>query len=125
MTMYHDLLMDHYKNPRNFGCKDFDSTTSSHMHNPSCGDKILLKLKISDNKIVGVCFDGYGCALSTASASMLTECLKGKTIDEAKSIGVSDITKILSIDVSPARLKCATMPLEALHEALKSVEVDK
>ncbi len=90
------------------------------MHNPSCGDKILLKLNMIDGKINDVCFEGYGCALSTASASMLTERIKGMTRDQAENLTLHDIVKLLDIEVSSARSKCASLPLEALHEALKS-----
>jgi nitrogen fixation NifU-like protein len=90
------------------------------MHNPSCGDKILLKLNVQNGKIKDVCFEGYGCALSTASASMLTEHVKGLTLEQAKSLKVQDVITLLDIEVSSARSKCASLPFEALQEAIKS-----
>lgn len=112
--------MDHYKNPRNFGCKDCKTNATSHMHNPSCGDKIFLKLQIESGIIKNICFEGYGCALSTASASMLTEYARGKKVDVAKKTTIDDVKKMLAIDISSVRTKCASLPLEALLEALNS-----
>ena len=122
MTIYHDVLMDHYKNPRNFGCKNCVTNATSHMHNPSCGDKIFLKLKVDGGVIENICFEGYGCALSTASASMLSEHVKGKKVSDAKKTTIDDVKKMLAIDVSSVRLKCASLPLEALLEALNSID---
>jgi len=119
MTLYHDLIMDHYRNPRNFDCKNRICSTSSSRHNPSCGDKIDINVKIVDNTIVDICFDGFGCALSTASASMLTEYVKGKSIDEVNKLNKEFVVNLLGIEVTPIRLKCALLPLETIQDAIK------
>lgn len=117
MTLYNDEIMDHYRNPRNFGCQGVPSNVSSDMHNPSCGDKIIVHAQVTDDTLRDICFEGYGCALSTASASMLTEYVKGKTIKEIAKIDAHLVVQLLGIEVTPVRLKCALLPLEAIQEA--------
>ncbi len=118
MSLYQDEIMDHYRNPRNFGCKNCESNASSHMHNPSCGDKIIIHANIKNDTVSDVCFEGFGCALSTASASLLTEFVKGKTISEIQQINAKQIISLLNIEVTTARLKCALLPLEAIQDAI-------
>lgn len=118
MTLYQDEIMDHYRNPRNFGCKDCIYNTSSVTHNPSCGDKIIVHAHIDVGIVRDICFEGFGCALSTASASLLTEYVKGKNVGEVCGITTVDVLEILAIEVSPARMKCALLPLEAIQEAV-------
>lgn len=120
MSIYSDNIMDHYRNPRNRDCSKCKSNRFSHMHNPSCGDKVLMKIQIDDGSITEICFDGYGCALSTASASILTETLKGKNKDEVLNFTIQELIEILGIPVSPVRMKCASLPLEALKMAVIS-----
>ncbi len=115
--------MDHYRNPRNRDCSKCKTNKSSHMHNPSCGDKVLMKIQIDGENITEICFDGHGCALSTASASILTETLKGKNKDTILKFSVEELIEILGIPVSPIRMKCASLPLEALKMAVISETV--
>lgn len=124
MTMYHDNLMDHFRHPRNFGCGACDANCSSRLHNPSCGDKISIKAKVTDGTVDTICFEGVGCALSTASASLLTEYVKGRRVSEVIQLQDDTILSLLEIEVNPARMKCATLPLEAVKEALQCVAPD-
>lgn len=112
--------MDHYRNPRNFGCKDCKSNAASELHNPSCGDKIQVRVLVQNGIVTDICFEGYGCSLSTASASILTEFVKGKTISDIKYLDANKVVQLLHIDVTPARMKCALLPLEAIQEAVNS-----
>ncbi|MEI7652929.1 MAG: iron-sulfur cluster assembly scaffold protein [bacterium] len=120
MNAYTDEIMDHYRHPRN---SKFDPNISynaaSDMDNPSCGDQIQVKALIHDGHIREISFEEIGCALSTASASMLTEMVKGKTIEEVQRMTADDVLKLLAISISPVRLKCALMPLEAIQKAIE------
>ena len=90
-------------------------THSHEEHNPLCGDVIRMDLHVNeDNVIDQVAFRGKGCAISQASASMLTEMIEGKTLDEAKQIGKEDILDALGIEIGPVRLKCALLSLKVL-----------
>jgi len=109
--------MDHYRNPRNFGCKDCHSNAVSSLHNPSCGDKIEVRLFVKNGTIKDICFEGYGCVLSTASASILTEFMKGKSLTEVKQIDATKVISLLNIEITPARMKCALLPLDAIQVA--------
>ncbi len=118
MSLYQDEIMDHYRNPRNFGCKDCESNTSSELHNPSCGDKIEVRMTLENDVVTNICFEGFGCALSTASASILTEYVKGRPTSEVKQIDSEKVLSLLKIGITPARMKCALLPLEAIQEAI-------
>lgn len=120
-SIYRENILDHYKNPRNFGRLDrFDATAEEY--NPFCGDRIGIDIKFkvqsSKFKVHEIKFHGEGCAISMASASMLTENVKGKNLNDIKKLGTPDILKILGIDLTPTRLKCALLPLEVLHKTL-------
>lgn len=110
---YREYILDHYKNPRNFG--RIENPTLSHEEdNPLCGDIIGIDLQVRDGKVDDVKFHGRGCAISQASASLLTERIKGMTLDEARKIGKEDVLGELGIEISPARLKCALLSLKVL-----------
>lgn len=109
--MYTELILDHYNNPKNFGSLENPDIKFKDT-NPSCGDIVEIHAKIKDNKIQDIKFNGKGCAISLASAELLTEHLMGKTINEAKEIKKYEVLKILGIDLSPIRLKCALLSLK-------------
>lgn len=110
---YREYIIDHYRNPRNYGT--IESADVSHEeHNPVCGDRIHLDLKIEDQQIVDIRFSGDGCAISQAAASMLTEMVKGKTLEEARALSKEDVLEQLGIDLGPVRLKCALLGLKVL-----------
>ena len=116
--MYQENILDHFKNPRNFG-KIENASVHHHEYNPLCGDEIELYLLIDDNKkIVDVKFNGHGCAISQASASMLTEQIKGKNLEGLKKMTKENILEMLGISLSPVRLKCALLSLDTLKNSI-------
>lgn len=121
MTLYHDTIMDYYRNPRHFGCSKFKASASSSTHNPSCGDAIKMKIYIHKGKITRICFEGEGCALSIAAASLLCEYTKGKLLREVQSFDEETVLHLLQIDVTPARTRCATIGLKALRQAIATL----
>ena len=121
MDIYREKLLDHYNNPRNYG-KLVDADAIIKLENISCGDSIELYLKVENGKAVAINFEGEGCAVAIASASMLTEFAVGKTIEEIKQIDFDELQKILGIQLTLSRIKCANLSLETLQKALKSIE---
>jgi len=112
--LYRENILDHYQNPRNYGTLDAPDI-SYQDDNPLCGDVIRLDLQLDDQQqIKQVRFSGQGCAISQASASMLTEEILGKTLDEVKQISKDDILDMLGIQLGPVRLKCALLSLKVL-----------
>jgi nitrogen fixation NifU-like protein len=111
---YKENILDHYRNPRNAGTLE-NATHSHEEHNPLCGDVIRIDLHVSKDDVIDrVAFQGRGCAISQASASMLTEMIEGKTLDEAKQISKDDILEALGIEIGPVRMKCALLSLKVL-----------
>ena len=119
--LYRDLILDHWKNPHNFG-KLKKPTIEIKEANPLCGDDIELQIVVKKGKITDVKFSGEGCALSQAGASILTDILKGKSLSQVKRITEGNFLKILGIRPNPARLKCALLSFSALQKALKQVK---
>ena len=111
--IYKDIILDYYRNPRNFGDLQ-DPDVRAKDSNPVCGDIIEMQLKIKDGKVDDIRFKGKGCAISQASASMLTEAVKGKTLDEIKTMGKSSVLELIGIDPGPTRIKCALLGLKVL-----------
>ncbi len=111
---YRENILDHYRSPRNAG--QLENPTHTHEeHNPLCGDVIRIDLHVDDEGVIDqVGFSGRGCAISQASASMLTEMVIGKTLAEAKQIGKDEILEALGISIGPTRLKCALLSLKVL-----------
>jgi nitrogen fixation protein NifU and related proteins len=117
--MYQEVILQHYRAPRNFGPLEGADRTGEES-NPLCGDHITLRLKVDPGtqKISEVRFQGDGCAISVASTSMLTERVAGLTLDEAGQLTRDDVLKQLGIPLSPVRLKCALTGFAALGRAL-------
>jgi len=112
--LYRELILDHYRDPRNKGRLD-PADISYEDDNPLCGDQIHLDLRLDeDNRVVEVAWDGQGCAISMASASILCEEIQGKTLDELRHLGKDDILGMLGIELGPVRLKCALLSLKVL-----------
>ncbi len=111
--IYKDIILDYYRNPRNFGELPNPDVRAKDS-NPLCGDIIEMQLKINDGKVEDIRFQGKGCAISQASASMLTEVVKGKSLDDAKALGKPDVLELLGIDPGPTRIKCALLGLKVL-----------
>ena len=120
--IYQEFILELYKNPINFGKLD-NPNLQAHSFNPLCGDKIEMFIRL-DNKserVEEVKFTGTGCAISQASASLLTEEIKGKTLEEIKKMDKDDVIKMLKVDLSknPSRLKCAMLGLEVVKKAIR------
>ena len=112
--LYREMILDHYQNPRNKGLVD-PADIDYEEDNPLCGDHIHLTLQTDDDGVVtAVGWDGDGCAISQASASMLYETLAGKTLDEIKQIDKEELLDMLGIPLSPVRIKCALLSLKVL-----------
>lgn len=115
--LYREIILDHYVNPRNYGVLP-DPDISYEDDNPLCGDRVRIDMKVRDGRIVDVRFSGKGCAISQASASMLTERIKGATVEEARALTREDILEMLGIPLGPARIKCALLALKVLKAGL-------
>ena len=122
--MYRENIIDHYKHPRNHGSMA-NADIRQKENNPLCGDAVTISLKLSDGKarkVKDIKFEGNGCAISQAAASMLTDEIKGKTLEEIKKIGMEDVVNMLGIEIGPVRAKCAVLGLAAIKEGIKEFE---
>ncbi|GGA42410.1 MULTISPECIES: Fe-S cluster assembly sulfur transfer protein SufU [Psychrobacillus] len=132
--LYRQVIMDHYKNPRNKGSIE-DGALTIDMNNPTCGDRIHLTLQVEDGVVQNAKFDGEGCSISMSSASMMTQAIKGKKIEEAlqlshifsdmmlgkeydDSIDLGDIEALNGVAKFPARIKCATLAWKAMEKGV-------
>jgi len=118
MDIYREEILDHFKNPRNHG-KVKKSSVEAEERNASCGDVIKIGLRIKKGKIEEVGFEGEGCAVSIAATSMLTEMIKGKSLDKIKEMSEEEMIKRLGIKISMGRRKCASLGLVTVKKALK------
>lgn len=118
--LYRQNILDHYQNPRNFGTLERPDI-SAEDSNPLCGDEIRIDLQVKDGVIEDVRFSGKGCSISRAAASMLTEEIRGKTLEEVKRIGRDDVLEMLGIELGPVRLKCALLALKTLKVGVYGV----
>jgi nitrogen fixation NifU-like protein len=138
--LYQEVILDHNRRPRNFG-RLADANCCAEGFNPLCGDRLTLYLKLVDSVIVDVRFEGSGCAISTASASLMTEALKGKTQQQAQAL-FDEVHRLLTTDESPTeavplgklevlsgvrefpvRVKCAALAWHALQAALRNEQL--
>ncbi|MBI2671313.1 SUF system NifU family Fe-S cluster assembly protein [Candidatus Woesearchaeota archaeon] len=119
--IYRENIIDHYKSPRNFGI--LENSDAEYMEfNPLCGDEATMQIKIKDNLIKDIKFKGKGCAISMASCSILTEKIKGKSLNEVKKLEKEQVYEMLSIPISPQRVKCALLSWETLRRLIKIYE---
>ncbi|MFI8576042.1 Fe-S cluster assembly sulfur transfer protein SufU [Rossellomorea aquimaris] len=136
--LYRQVIMDHYKNPRNKGSLE-DGSFTIDMNNPTCGDRIHLTLKVEDGIVQDAKFDGEGCSISMASASMMTQAVKGKDIEKAlklskifsdmmqgndydDDVDLGDIEALQGVAKFPARIKCATLAWKAMEKGVQEEE---
>ncbi len=119
VSLYQELLMDHYRNPRNRG-KIEKPDIFSGMINPSCGDAISIQGKVNNGRISMCMFEGAGCVISQATASMLTEYVLGKTLLEVQLMDSITLQAMIDMQLGPTRLKCALLSLESLKKAIGS-----
>lgn len=122
--LFQEILLDHYKNPRNAG-KLENPDFSSGEANPSCGDSILIEGRVENDILTDIRFQGQGCVLNQATASMLTEKVKGKTLDEILLLNTDFITDLIGTKLGPNRLRCALLPLQALQNGIKTYQKKK
>jgi len=131
--LYRRVIMDHYKNPRNRGTFDNDVVTVN-LNNPTCGDRISLQLMLNDGIVQEAKYTGEGCSISMSSASMMTEAVKGKTIEQALNLAnrfsslmqgeevdfddYEDLEALSGVNKFPARIKCATLAWNALRKGI-------
>ncbi|MBI3255443.1 MAG: iron-sulfur cluster assembly scaffold protein [Candidatus Andersenbacteria bacterium] len=119
MDMYREQILDHYKNPRGKGLLAF-ADGQAEEYNQVCGDRVQVQLDFADGKIAAMRFDGHGCAISQACASLLSEDIVGKNRSELAGLGLSDIEELVGFSLSPTRAKCALLPLQAAQSASKN-----
>jgi len=123
--IYREIILDHYRNPRNKG-KLALADVSAHDSNPLCGDEIDIHLKIDSSRIQDIKFEGRGCAISQASASMLTEMVSGKDLKFIKDLQKEDILENIGLtNLGPARIKCALLSLKVLKVGMIKYYSDK
>ena len=132
--LYQEIIVDHNRNPRNFGTID-NADKVMEGFNPLCGDKLKLYLKTEGQNIADISFDGSGCAISVASASLMTDAMKGKSINDAELLfnsfhelitnensadekGLGKLAVLAGVKDFPARVKCATLCWHTLHSAI-------
>ena len=113
---YRDYILDHYRNPRNFGHLERPDAKADDI-NPLCGDMIHMELSVDDGVVRDVRFFGKGCAISQASASMLTEAIKGMQLEEVAKLSKDVVLENVGIGISPTRMKCAMLGLRVLKSA--------
>ncbi|MFS8629576.1 MAG: SUF system NifU family Fe-S cluster assembly protein, partial [Bacillales bacterium] len=137
-ALYRSVIMDHYKNPRNKGVLE-DSSCTVNLNNPTCGDRIQLSLKIEDGIVVDAKHDGEGCSISMSSASMMTELIKGKKVEDAVQFAqvfskmmlgeeidddildeLGDVAALQGVAKFPARIKCATLAWKAMEKGVQN-----
>ncbi len=114
MDPYQEQILEHYKDPLNFGLLP-DANYVRKEYNPTCGDQFTFSLRVNAAGVVdGVGFEGEGCAVSTAAASLLSEALKGMPLDSVLQLQPQVVLDLLGIELGPTRLKCALLPLQAV-----------
>jgi len=113
---YKEYILDHYRNPRNFGRLEAPDVTAQD-NNPLCGDEIQMDLAVRDGVVTDVRFSGKGCAISQASASMLTETIKGQKLEAVAKLPLQAVLDNVGIGISPTRMRCAMLGLKVLKSA--------
>ncbi len=138
-SLYQELILQHYRHPRNRGEVEAPDA-EIHMHNPVCGDEIILQLRVQEDRIEAARFRGQGCSISQASASMMTQQIEGKSLDEAAALSarftemmhgdpeaardktLGDLRALAGVSKFPVRVKCALLAWDALGEVGKRLK---
>ena len=115
-SLYKQIIIDHYKNPRNYGSLEGDDVLKFEATNASCGDEITLRVKISDGVVEDLAFEGEGCAISLASSSMLFEKIKGLDLAELKELDMEKHLELLGMKPESGRIKCGLLPFHAIKK---------
>ncbi|XMB86935.1 SUF system NifU family Fe-S cluster assembly protein [Mycoplasmatota bacterium WC44] len=138
-NLYRQVIMDHYKNPRNKGLVEDEGYKKFHIKNPSCGDDITIQAKVDDGVIEDIKHEGTGCSICCSSASVMSETVKGKKVEETSAVienyynmikgkkydedlDMGDAVVYSGVAKFPARVKCATIAWQALEESIKTDE---
>jgi nitrogen fixation NifU-like protein len=119
-NLYRDFILEHYREPHNRGVLErYDLAFADA--NPTCGDELSMTLQLDDaqQRVIDVAFDGRGCAISQAAASLLTDELRGKTVAELGQLAASDVVQRLGVPIGPARMKCALLAWKVLQGAVR------
>lgn len=124
MDYYREYILDHYRNPRNYGTLEHPDAHAEDS-NPLCGDQLAIDLEFEGDRVAAVRFKGRGCAISQASASMLSEMIEGQPVEDVVKLGKEDVLDALGISISPARMKCAFLSLRVLHRSLALAGLEK
>lgn len=117
MSIYQDIILEHYRNPQNASPLN-NPTATVTVDNPLCGDQITMSVHEKDGVVTDIGYEASGCAISIATASILSEELKGKTKEEIATLTKNDIIRLLGIELSPNRLKCALLSMEAIKKVV-------
>ncbi len=120
-NLYREQILDHFRNPRHRG-RLKRATHSHEAWNPLCGDKLAFNLNVKNGIVVDIGYEGEGCAISLAAASMLSEVVLGKPVEEINKLTQDDMLALLKIPLTPARLKCGTLALESVKGALVKIK---
>lgn len=115
--LYREYILEHFREPRHHGRLEQPDIHAADT-NPLCGDRVELDLRVQDGRVTDVAFQGRGCAISQASASMLTERIEGATLDELRALTPQDVFDMLGVEIGPARQRCALLSLRVLHEGI-------
>ncbi len=118
-SIYQEIILDHYRNPRHHGHLDHPTHQAKGL-NASCGDRLQMDIIVKNDIISEVMFSGVGCAISQASASLLTEAIEGKTVAQALVLEPKDALELLGVTLSPSRIKCGLLSLETLQKTLNT-----
>lgn len=119
--LYREQILDHYGDPRNKG-KLEDADITCEWDNPLCGDTVRLDIKLEDGRVSDMRFEGQGCVISMASASMFTEKIQGKTLEELRALKEEDMLEMLGVELGSSRIKCGVLPLQVLQKGLEEWE---
>lgn len=118
-TQYSEKVLDHFRNPRNVGTLEGDDVAWGEVGNPVCGDLMRIYIKVKDDRIEDIKFQTFGCGSAIATSSMITEMVKGKTLDEAMKVTRDDVADELE-GLPPIKMHCSNLAADALHEAIKN-----
>lgn len=123
-TQYSEKVLDHFRNPRNVGVLEGDDVAVGRVGNPVCGDLMEMYVRIQDDRVADIKFQTFGCGSAIATSSMVTELVKGKTLDEALQVTRADVADALD-GLPPIKMHCSNLAADALHDAIKNWRLGK